>query len=280
MRDLLKEARMERNRNERMAIATAVAVAISFAAAAQAADGVLEINQACVATGCFPGDAPGFPVLGQASKSYVLTSNLIVPNGTTSAVLLNDFATLDLGGFSIIGTTVCTGVLVAACTGGSSTSYGVQGGSSLTIRNGVIRNRGTHGIRAGKGTLVVDMLIQENRNDGIAADNGSGWVIRNSRVLRNGRYGIDFSVAGAYALITGNVIDGNALDGVRGTGLLLLDNAMANNGADGINVFFSGQQSALARNVLNYNNGGNDQDQISGGLQIGINVCASDTTCP
>lgn len=272
---------MERNRHERMAIVTAVAVAISFgAAAAQAADGVLEINQACVWTGCFPGDNPGFPVLGQASKSYVLTSNLTVPNGTTTAVQLNDFATLDLGGFSIIGTTVCTGTLVATCTGGSGTSYGVQGGNALTIRNGVIRNMGTFGIRAGKGTLVEDMLIQENRSGGIAADNGSGWVIRNSRVLRNGSYGIDFSVAGAYALITGNVIDGNALDGVRGIGLLLLDNAMANNGAEGINVFFGGQQSAFARNVLNYNNGGNTEDQTSGGLQIGINVCASDTTCP
>lgn len=280
MRDLLEEARMERNRTKRMAIVTAVAVAISLAAAARAADGVFEINQACVWTGCFPGDAPGFPVVGQVSKNYVLTSNLTVPNGTSTAVQLYDFATLDLGGFAIIGTTVCTGTLVAACTGGSGTSYGVQGGSSLTIRNGVIRNMGTYAIRAGKGTLVEDVLIQENRSGGIAADNGSGWIIRNSRVLRNGGYGIDLSVAGAYGLITGNVVDGNTLDGVRGVGLLLLGNAMANNGAEGINVFFGGQKSAFARNVLNYNNGGNAEDQTAGGVQIGTNVCASDTTCP
>ncbi len=30
--------------------------------AARAADGVLEINQACAAAGCFAGDSAGFPV--------------------------------------------------------------------------------------------------------------------------------------------------------------------------------------------------------------------------
>ena len=53
-----------------------VAVFASIAAPGAASDGVLEINQTCaVNTGCFPGDAPGFPVHldGTPSKSYALT---------------------------------------------------------------------------------------------------------------------------------------------------------------------------------------------------------------
>lgn len=271
---------MERKRKRSWAIAVVAAIAVSLAAEGWASDGVLEINQACVAAGCFPGDPPGFPVNGQDFKSYRLTSNLGVPDGDTTAVVLGDYATLDLGGFAITGTTVCTGALVAVCTGGSSASFGVDGGTGVTIRNGAIRNMGTNGIRAGGGTLVEDMLIQENRFRGIGATNGRGWIIRNSRVVRNGSYGIDLAFSTAYGLITGNVVEGNASAGVYGLGLLLLDNAIANNGSVGIGANFAGQKAALSRNVLDYNNGGNTEIQTSGGVEIGTNVCGSDTTCP
>jgi hypothetical protein len=90
-----------------------------------------------------------------------------VPDGNTTAVVLGNYATLDLGGFSISGTTIA-------------------------------------------GSFVEDMLIAENSNRGIIADNGRCWIVRNSRVLRNGVYGIDLAISGAYALITGNVIEGTS----------------------------------------------------------------------
>jgi hypothetical protein len=43
-----------------------------------AVDGVLEINQACVSVGCFPGDLAGFPVTISSTGSYRLTSSLDV----------------------------------------------------------------------------------------------------------------------------------------------------------------------------------------------------------
>ena len=50
-----------------------------------AVDGVLEINQTCaVPTGCFAGDATGFPVQINASGSNRPTSNL----GTTKTGIL------------------------------------------------------------------------------------------------------------------------------------------------------------------------------------------------
>ena len=55
-----------------------------------AVDGVLEINQTCaVNTGCFSGDAAGFPVTidGSAGLSYVLTANAAssLPRGRGAA---------------------------------------------------------------------------------------------------------------------------------------------------------------------------------------------------
>ena len=51
-----------------------------MASPALAVDGVLEINQTCaVLTGCFAGDAPGFPVTMDSTtpgKSFRLTSDL------------------------------------------------------------------------------------------------------------------------------------------------------------------------------------------------------------
>jgi hypothetical protein len=43
-----------------------------------AGDGKLEINQSCIAVGCFPGDTAGFPVTITSSGSYLLTGNLEV----------------------------------------------------------------------------------------------------------------------------------------------------------------------------------------------------------
>ena len=63
-----------------------VGVALS-AGPALAADGVIEINQAAVLEGgVTPSDTPGFPVTLDASGSYILTGNLVVPNTNTTAI--------------------------------------------------------------------------------------------------------------------------------------------------------------------------------------------------
>jgi hypothetical protein len=47
-----------------------------FAPTALALDGAFEVNQTCALAGCFPGDAPGFPVSLPDPGHYVLTSDL------------------------------------------------------------------------------------------------------------------------------------------------------------------------------------------------------------
>ena len=79
------------------------------AATALAADGVVEINQACALAGCFAGDAAGFPVSITSSGSYVLTSDL-APGATDAISIPADDVTVDLNGFTIAGTGLGRGV--------------------------------------------------------------------------------------------------------------------------------------------------------------------------
>ena len=66
--------------------------------------GRLEINQACaVGQGCFPGDAPGFPVRLAEPGSYLLTGDLVVPSGASALSVAADDVWVDLGGFTISG---------------------------------------------------------------------------------------------------------------------------------------------------------------------------------
>ena len=70
---------------------------LALTGAAFASDGVLEINQTCaVNTGCFSGDAPGFPVTPSDSGSYRLTSDLVLPDANTSGVSLVGSLELDV----------------------------------------------------------------------------------------------------------------------------------------------------------------------------------------
>ena len=65
-------------------------LSLALATSAIASDGVLEINQTCAGqTGCFAGDAAGFPVTISASGSYRLTSNLTVPNENTEGIVVS-----------------------------------------------------------------------------------------------------------------------------------------------------------------------------------------------
>ncbi|MBZ0088768.1 MAG: hypothetical protein K8H90_00155, partial [Thermoanaerobaculia bacterium] len=106
-------------RHRRLAFATA-ALFVAGIQPAFAVDGVGEINQTCaLATGCFAGDTPGFPVAIRSGGSYRLTGDLdlrVVPNAheATAIDIQTSEAggatvTLDLNGFALIGPVVCDG---------------------------------------------------------------------------------------------------------------------------------------------------------------------------
>lgn len=264
-------------------VAALVAIAATGPGAhpAFAGDGRLEINQSCIATGCFPGDTAGFPVETQEGKSYVLTSSLVVPSLDTRAIWLQDRAVLDLNGFEISGPATCTGNPPACSTPGEGD--GVYAEDHSTVRNGTIRAMGRYGVACEVGVTVEDMLIHGNASTGIYMNYGNdgpeAHLIRGVRVMRNGGNGIlnAGGFGGIGSLITDCTVHGNSQYGLFVSNSQVTNCTVTRNGLYGL----GGSNNAVGGSSFFYNNGGNDQAQTSGSiLAIGTNACRTGTTCP
>lgn len=221
-----------------------------FATPALAIDGVLEINQTCaVQTGCFPGDAAGFPVTIATTGSYQLTGNLAVPDANTSGVDIttDGGVTLDLAGFVIAGTNDCSGY-PAVCTEAGS-GCGVDShvpdlsepgefrrAYNVTLRDGIVRGHGNAGARLGNNAYVEGVHALGNRWYGIWIKSNS--ILRDSRAVQNGYVGLKAGFANS---ITGNVAASNGFDGITANGASVLSkNAAQGNGGKGFELVGSG----------------------------------------
>jgi hypothetical protein len=258
-----------------------LAMACTFVAGAPtlAADGKLEIDQSCVAVGCFPGDTAGLPVQITNPGSYVLTGNL-VSSGPTLIQITSSFVSLDLGGFqlSAFGPAMAAGVRIEA--------------SDIEVKNGAIANLDAAGIlNVGSGSrLSLHALRIFGITNGPGIDLGSGSFnqVRNSTVFGNGG-GIvatgntttieGCSVAGAsgtadgirvgdFSLIAGNVASFSFGDGIEvGLGSVVRGNVTAQNGESGIQA--ASETLIIGNTALN-------NAQIVGGSG-NIAACASCT---
>lgn len=248
-----------------------VVVMFAVAPAAQSSDGVIEISQSCVATGCASGDTPGFPIFLNAGN-YQLTGNIVVPDANTDAILTNNDVHLDMNGFSVTGVTSCTGA-PAICTN-TGTGAGIYLGARSSVRNGVVRKMGSHGVQGGDGTHVSNMLIESNGGAGIRASSGArAWVIESSRVMSNGDDGIQMSFVGAGGnLISGCTIFANGGAGLTGPKGTVVNNAVSYNADYGL---LAGSGVAIGNNSFNENRGGNANDQTNGGIAISGNSCGT-----
>src|SRR5436309_3680687 len=116
-----------------------------------AVDGVVLIDQnRALAGNVTPGDAAGFPVTISVSGSYRLSGNLTVPDANTTAILITaEDVAIDLNGFSILGSTVCSGFPTSCSPTGSG--HGITGGAvkNISAFNGDIRGMGAGGIFIG-----------------------------------------------------------------------------------------------------------------------------------
>ena len=259
-----------------------------------AADGVLEIHQACVATGCFPGDGPGFPVEITQDGSYLLTSNLQVPDENTTAISASaEHVSVDLGGFVISGVTVCSGNPIACSPLGSGRGIDLSINGVGAVRNGIVRGMGSAGISAGGGVLE-GLVVESNGTSGISSANaivrgnvvngngeagilcGAGMAIDN-QVTGNGRTGISGTV-GPY--VRGNRVRGNGGAAPGGAGIRTVDGMVIGNLVqfnDGVGLQADGT-TVYGDNVFRSNNlpAG---PQVAGGTQLGPNLC-NNAPCP
>ena len=317
---------------------------------ALAADGVLEINQACVADGCFQGDTAGFPVELTNPGSYILTSNLALTNANTSGIFVRaDNVNIDLNGFAIIGPTSCSGdpsedarVCTNVPTSPTNPGIGIKSIDlenptdlyhAVTVRNGVIRGTGAAGLYLGNQARVSDVTISSTSAGGVLA--GSFSVVTNTTVIQTGtginvgdasvvegcsssennttgiRVGENSTVRGSSArdngdfgiysedgaTVTQSASVSNGGDGIVGEAAGSMSyNTSLDNGGTGITCSnacmvignavrtntefgFSGSSTTgLISNTFSQNN--SNGDQISGGIELGENMCGSDLNCP
>ncbi len=251
-------------------------VALGLARIAGAVDGVYEIHPACVATGCFAGDAPGFPVTISSPGSYRLTGNLIVRDALTPAIKvasdLND-VTIDLNGFSVSGPTICSGYPITCDPSGSGIGIDAQNSLRVTVRNGVVRGFGLMGMLLAAQARVIDVSVDGNGQTGIGA--GAGSVIERCVAFSNAGRGIDCGDC----VIRSNTVRGNVAEGIRGSsGSVVEGNSITANGGVGISLDVGA--SGYLGNVISDNNGGNAHPQVSGGIELGKNLCGLDAICP
>ena len=215
-------------------ISTLAVLFLALAPPALASDGVLEINQACaVNTGCFPGDAAGYPVtISLAGASFVLTSRLVVPDERMDAILINrSSVSIDLGGFEIIGPVTCSGTPLV-CTPASGGGTGVEAATSrgISVKNGSVSGMGRVGVLLGEQAEVTNLRVRGNAVDGIRVDNGS--TVSGNTVYQNGKMGI---YAGSGSTVSGNTTYENGNIGMAvDAGSTISGNTASQNEGDGI----------------------------------------------
>ena len=179
-----------------------VGVLVLAGPAVWAADGVLEINQACAAnTGCFTGDTSGFPVtIGQAG-SYRLTSTL-TPGAADAIVVSSPDVTVDLNGFALAGP------------GSSRTGIAADDQDFLTVRNGVVRNFSV-GLDVRSHARIEGVTLRSCSSEALMV-NGSGGLVTDNLVADNQSIGLQLAADTAYG---GNTLVNNGTHVVNGSAI-------------------------------------------------------------
>ncbi len=136
-----------------------------------AAPGVFEINQACAEAGCFPGDAPGFPVEIVSPGSYRLVGNLAKPLGDNGAIQVSTSdVTIDMQGFSITGQ---PRLFPSDQPGDGIASTFLEDGFTkrITVRNGTLRDL-RYGVSLGRDATIQNVTALNNRFGGFYLESG------------------------------------------------------------------------------------------------------------
>lgn len=229
-------------------------VALLSALPALGATGALEINQTCATeTGCFAGDAPGFPVTITTPGSYQLTGNLSVSTDTDATLVTASYVSLDLNGFEIAGVATCTGSgpTLSCSTGSGSGVFASGSPTGVTIRNGTIRNHPLIGIRAeGDGHRVENLLARHNGLDGINLELDA--LCTRCTALQNGRDGIRVNQG---TVVETSVAKGNGREGIVLTGNGGVVSGCTSTGNAGAGIQLNGESSTVYGSSARENGG-------------------------
>jgi hypothetical protein len=243
-----------------------------------------------------------FPLVISQPGSYVLVSNITVPDANTTAISITaDNVTLDLGGFSILGPTACSGGPPVTSCSPTGTGNGIDGSSgnhaNITILNGTVQGMGNVAVFVGPRARIEKVRAV---SDGVSAFPsaaiwaGSGSMMAANTVINNGGSGLS---AAGFASISGNVVTGNNGDGIDCTGpsCIVTNNTSSYNNGSGIaagdsaivtNTLIANAAAGLnaAGGTVGYTNDvfrANAFGSVGGsGTDMGNNDCNGSTTCP
>jgi len=146
---------------------------------------------------------------------------------------------------------------------------GIVTGVGSTISRSSAYLNGGAGIVTALGSVVVGCSAYDNDGDGISATLGAR--VSDSNSSRNGGDGINASTG---ATITGCTAYDNIGDGIEvGLGSLVSGSGVRNNDGFGLRL---ASESGYRENVVSGNSGGS----VTGGVDLGANLCNGLTTCP
>jgi hypothetical protein len=99
---------------------------------------------------------------------------------------------------------------------------------------------------------------------------GTGAIVKDNTLVNNG----DSSIQCRACMVSGNSVRSTGGNGISATeGSLVLGNRVSH--SQGVGLLLDAT-TGYTNNVLSNNTGGD----VSGGIQIGTNLCATDTICP
>jgi parallel beta-helix repeat protein len=250
------------------------------------------ITQAKALDGLGDCDTPGFPVTICERGSYVLKSNLRLPNWTTTAIeVVVDDVTIDLNGFAIVARFACLVPIGQPCPR-EGVGVDATGRDNVAVVNGTVRGMGTDGIRlgdngrvekvralangsfgirVGESSTVTGNTVTDNGDDGILASEGS--IVTGNTARRNGGDGLSCTAGGACS-VTGNTAHRNAFSGIRVSGgSVLIGNTGRENGREGLSSVHNGGTSGYTHNAMFFNG---TVDVGLGLRPLGRNLCNHD----
>ncbi len=276
-------------------IVAVITLLLLFVMQVRAVDGVVEINQTCaIQTGCFGGDTSGFPIHIQSistAKSFKLTSDLILPNENTTGIsILTSNVNIDFNGFMIAR---------AGCENGScnilvGSGVAITAGNTIDniqIYNGTVSGMGDNGIRiVGEFNIIRNMRVFYSGDDGIdfgsngivernivSKNNDQGIVLDNSNTIINNvvSHNVDIGIfASSSNFIIQNTVTNNDRGIFANSNSHIIANTISNNMQEGL--VLGSTTSAYSRNVITNNLTGT----VSGGTNLGNNLCNTNTVCP
>jgi Right handed beta helix region len=202
---------------------------------------------------------PG-PIVITEPGTYRLVSNITATGGNPAIDIRSHRVTLDLNGFHVEAEGAAPAIVTGLTPSGPRTS--------IVVMNGTVRGAGGGVILNIVGNCRVEQVVVENvGRNGVGISTGGNCIIRNNTIN-----GSEIGISCIFCLVEGNTVSAVGDAGIRATnGSVVLGNRVS--AALGFGLLLDAT-TGYGNNVLSFNSA-----DVSGGVQIATNLCATNGLC-